>query len=146
MPKPGEGPYCDDYLKKWVVHFLLSTCLYYSLRVQIILLSQLVYYKANFRLPYIVVYFFLAFRLCVNQNCNYFQVCKVDAATQWEDMTTAHHTYSAPLKLVNIRTPLLEKMTAADLRFYTGVSPDIFKKLALCIQRTPLRQDRKSVV
>ncbi|XP_070377507.1 uncharacterized protein [Dermacentor albipictus] len=67
------------------------------------------------------------------------EVCKVDAATQWEDMTTAHHTYSAPLKLVNIRTPLLEKMTAADLRFYTGVSPDIFKKLALCIQRTPLR-------
>lgn len=66
------------------------------------------------------------------------QVCKVDAATQWEDLTTVHHTYSAPLKL-NVQTPLSAKMSAADLQFYTGISPEVFKKLTLCIQRTPLR-------
>ncbi|XP_070388882.1 uncharacterized protein [Dermacentor albipictus] len=27
------------------------------------------------------------------------QVCKVESATQWKDMATVYHTYSAPLKL-----------------------------------------------
>ncbi|XP_070388881.1 uncharacterized protein [Dermacentor albipictus] len=28
------------------------------------------------------------------------QVCKVESATQWKDMATVYHTYSAPLKLI----------------------------------------------
>lgn len=63
-----------------------------------------------------------------------FQECKHEAATQWEDPTTADHSYSKAVSY-SVRSSIKAQMSPADILFYTGLSTDMFDSIVVGLQR-----------